>query len=190
MERCEDPGEVGVRSTEHISRVIAGATAIGASAADRAAELANRGAIATIEMILESRFAEEAVDRLLASPGLARLGDRIIDSQATERAVARAIDSQVAERAVAQAIDGPLLDEAVTRLLESEDLWLLVDEIARSPAVMDAIGQQSLGFADQVAGAVRARSLNADDRLEMKIRSLVRRRHRGGVPTPEQDGNP
>ena len=48
-------------------------------------------------------------------------------------------------------IQGPLLDEAVSRLLESEDLWLMVDVIAQSPAVTEAISRQSIGFADQLA---------------------------------------
>jgi hypothetical protein len=69
-----------------------------------------------------------------------------------------------------------LLDETVVRLLESDDLWLLVQEIARSPAVTAAITQQSVGFADQVAGGVRARSRNADAWLEQRARRLLRRR--------------
>jgi hypothetical protein len=55
-----------------------------------------------------------------------------------------------------------LADQAVARLLDSEELWLLVEEIAQSPAVTDAITQQGFGFADQVAGGMRARSRNAD----------------------------
>jgi hypothetical protein len=86
-------------------------------------------------------------------------------------------------------IQSPLLDEAVERLLESEDLWLLVDEVARSPAVTEAIGSQGLGFADQVAQDVRNRSLRADDRLEHAARRLLRfRRERGAVREPKEDG--
>ena len=84
---------------------------------------------------------------------------------------------------MARLIDSPLLDEAVGRLLESEELWLLVDEIAASPAVTEAISKQSMSFADQVAGAVRTRSLNADDRLEGAVRGLVTRRRRPPPPT-------
>jgi hypothetical protein len=63
----------------------------------------------------------------------------------------------------------------VDRLLESEDLWLLVEEIARSPAVTEAITQQSMGFADQVADGVRGRSRRADDWLERAARRALRR---------------
>ena len=77
----------------------------------------------------------------------------------------------------------------MARLLESEELWLLVDEIARSPAVTEAIGQQSIGFADQVAGAVRTRSFSADDRLEGAARRLLRRPRRVDTP-PEPEPLP
>jgi hypothetical protein len=71
----------------------------------------------------------------------------------------------------------------VRRLLESEDLWLLVEEIARSPAVTEAITQQSMGFADQVAGGVRAGSRRADIWLERAARRALRR----GTPEDSTD---
>jgi hypothetical protein len=81
------------------------------------------------------------------------------------------------ERVVAAALDSPrLLDTVVERLLERDELWLLVEEIAHSPAVTDAIAQQSVGFADQVAGQVRVRSQRADAGLERIARRLLQRR--------------
>ena len=61
----------------------------------------------------------------------------------------------------------------------------MVDEIARSPAVTEAITQQSLGFADQVAGGVRDRSRNADEVLERVARRALRRRRRRRLRRPE-----
>ena len=72
-------------------------------------------------------------------------------------------------------LDSRLIDEAVHRLLEGEELWLVVDEIAQSPAVTEAITRQSIGFADQVAGGVRGRSRNADAWLERAARRALRR---------------
>jgi len=69
-------------------------------------------------------------------------------------------------------------------LLESDELWLLVDEIAGSPSVTRAISQQGVGFADQVAGVVRRRSERADARLERAAHRLVRRRHDGEQAAP------
>lgn len=143
--------------------------AFGGAAASRARRMANRGALAAVDAILESRFAAEAAERVIAGP------------------LPRALESPAAERLVARVIQGPLLDEAVSRLLESEDLWLMVDVIAQSPAVTEAIGRQSIGFADQVAGAVRDRSFNADERLEFAARRLLRRSRR---PTPAVEPDP
>src|SRR5436190_75487 len=99
----------------------------------------------------------------------------VVDEAALERVVAAAVDSPAVERVAAQVIESRLLDTIVERLLESEELWLLVDEIARSPSVTEAIGQQSVGFADQVAGQVRIRSQRADARVERVARRLLRR---------------
>jgi hypothetical protein len=88
------------------------------------------------------------------------------------------LESPQAERLVARVIESRLLDEAVTRLLESEELWLLVDEVARSPSVTEAISHQGVGFAEQMAGVMRDRSRTADARVERLARRLLRR----GVP--------
>ena len=82
----------------------------------------------------------------------------------------------VIERAVDRVFDERrIVDELVNRLIASEELWVLVDSIAKSPAVTEAIGRQSIGFAEQVAGEVRARSRNADARLERVARRALRR---------------
>jgi hypothetical protein len=109
-----------------------------------------------------SKLTLAALDATLASDTAAQAVDRIVRSDLVERAVDRLFDTHV-------------LDEVVTRLLESKDLWVLVDQIARSPAVTEAIGTQSIGFADQVAGVVRDRSRTADDRVERVARRVLRR---------------
>ena len=108
---------------------------------------------------------ERIVAATLESPGVGRLADRVLDDAVTERLVARVID-------------GALVDEVVARLERSEELWALVERIARSPAVTDAISSQGMGFADQVSGVVRDRSTTADARVEGIARRLLRREPR------------
>lgn len=127
-----------------------------------AIDVAERTALSVLDSVLASRVLDESLDRILSAP-------------AVERAVDRAVNSPGTQRMVASVIDSRLFDEAVARLLESRDLWLLVDEIAQSPAVTEAIGRQSVGFAEQVAGGVRERSRSADDRVERAARRLLRR---------------
>jgi hypothetical protein len=135
--------------------------------------------MATIDAVLASRLtgdlAERVVDRLLSEGFVEQATARLLEGPELERMVKAALDSPTVERLVGSAVESRLLDEAVARLLESDDLWLLIDEIARSPAVTAAITQQSVGFADQVAGGVRARSRSADAWLEGRARRVLRR---------------
>ena len=146
-----------------------------------ASPLAGRVVRGALEGPLVEALAHDLVryrvgDRLLSEGLVEQATARVLDGPELERVVEAALDSPTVERLIGSAIQSRLLDETVVRLLESDDLWLLVDEIARSPAVTTAITQQSVGFADQVAGGVRARSRSADAWLERRARRMVRRR--------------
>ena len=112
--------------------------------------------------MLEAGVAEHVADRVLQGPELEGLVTRVLEDQATERLVAQVLDSR-------------LLDESVKRVLASEELWLVVDEIARSPAVTAAISQQGMGFADQVVEEVGVRTRRADAWLERAARRMMNR---------------
>jgi hypothetical protein len=116
-------------------------------------------ALAGLDAVLVSRVAEEAVDRALASGLAEHTVDRVFDQER-------------------------LIDETVTRLLESDDLWVLVDSIAKSPAVTEAIARQSVGFAEQVAEQVREGTQRLDTRLEQAARRLARRPPRVSSESP------
>jgi hypothetical protein len=101
--------------------------------------------------------------------------DALLASQLAAEAMRRVVVSDVVERAVGEAFEGPLADAVTRRLLESEELWLLVQEVAQSPAVTDAITRQGLSFAGEVAGEVREQSEHADAWLERAARRVLRR---------------
>jgi hypothetical protein len=136
---------------------------------------------------LENPATERIVDDALGSPAVERILIGALESPAAERIVDRVVESPAAERLLARVIDSSLVDQAVPLLLESEDLWILVDEVARSPAVLDAVTHQGAGFADQMAGVVRDRSRGADDRLERAARRLLRRSANGSAPAPAEE---
>ena len=54
------------------------------------------------------------------------------------------LDSPGVERAVASLFESRLLDQVVARLLSGPELWRVVDEVARSPAVMEAMAHQGV----------------------------------------------
>lgn len=115
--------------------------------------------------VLASQMAQEVARAVIRAPLL----DVIVDELAQARVVERLADQLVTEE---------VLDEVVARLLATDELWVLVDVVASSPAVTEAIGQQGLGFADQVADVVRGRTRTADARLERMARRALRRRAR------------
>jgi hypothetical protein len=143
---------------------------------------------ALAEQALTADEAERVAGRLLGGPEAERLLTAALESPRTSELVTRMLDDAATERLVAQMLDSPLLDAAVARVLAGEELWVLVEEIARSPAVTEAIGHQGLGFADQVAGEIGARSRHADARLERMARRLLRRSPTPAAPAPPAPG--
>ena len=144
----------------------------------------NDAVVAGVDAALDSRLAADVVDRVAASPLAGRAVRAALEGPLLDAVANDLVRYRVADRLLS---DG-LVEQATTRVLESEDLWFLVEEIARSPAVTDAIARQSVGFADVVAGGVRARSRSADTWLEQRARRVLRRRAAppGEVPPPDE----
>jgi hypothetical protein len=185
-----------------------------AFASQRASEL--------VERVLSSPQAELAIRRLLDGPVVDRMVAAVIEARVVERVVAELIAADVPEQVVGQVLDTRVLDEVVTRLLAdealaqtvdglltrffagqlyedvitgvlaSEELWQLVDEIAHSPEVMEAITAGSASLAGEVADQVRRRTIVADDVAERITRKVLRRSQRKDKPAlpPGRDGLP
>jgi ribosomal protein S28E/S33 len=149
---------------------------------------ADRAMMAAIDITLERLLADDVIDRALTrleqSGAAQRIADRLFDDGIAEQIVERALAGPEAERILARALEGPLVEEAVSRLLENQAVWVLVDEIARSPAVTEAIAHQGYGFSEQVAERARERSRNADALLERVANRLIKRK--GGTPAGPQ----
>jgi hypothetical protein len=137
-------------------------------------------ALAALDAVLDSRLAGDVVDRVLAS----RLAGRALSGALQGPLVEEVARDVVRYRVADRLLSDDLVEQTTARVLESDELWLLVEEIARSPAVTAAIAGQSVGFADQVAGGVRDRSRNADAWVERRARRLLRRRP-AAPPAPE-----
>jgi len=156
---------------EVVERVADGMLAGGV--VDRALDRAEAAGVPeqVADRLLADGVAEHVVSRLLDGPELERIVEAALDNPGVERLVAQIVRSRLLEETVAQVIDG-----AVVALPESAAMWSLIDVIAQSPAVTEAITQQGAGFADQVAGEMRKRSRDVDARLERGARRLFRRR--------------
>jgi len=129
------------------------------------------------ERLLADGIAERLATRVLEGPELEVIVESAVESPAMERLVNRVIESRLVEQSVTR-----IVDDTATRLPESQALWALIGEISQSEAVTEAITQQGMGFADQVADDVRDQTRHVDDRMESVVQRLFRRR-RGPGPT-------
>jgi hypothetical protein len=147
---------------------------------------------AVLERVVDELAAGDSLERVLARAEAAdlpqRVLERLLEDGVADRMADRLLEGPELEGVATRLIESRLLDTIVERLLESEELWRLVDEIAHSPSVTDAIGQQSAGFADQLAGRMRAQSRRADAEVERVARRLLRRPP--PAPGAGEDGAP
>jgi uncharacterized membrane-anchored protein YjiN (DUF445 family) len=136
---------------------------------------------------------DEVVDRMLArveEAGVAqRVAERLLEDGVLEQIVERVLTGPELERMLASAFRGPLVEQTIAQLLESQAVWILVDEIARSPSVTEAIAHQGSGFLDQVTERARERSRSADSGVQRVADRLRRpsKRHERPVADPPED---
>lgn len=153
-----------------------------------ALSLRSVGGVAALAAQAGRGLERRAVQRVLDSPEVERLPSAAMDSARTQAAIKSALASDGARQLVATLFESGLFDEIVDQLLASDGLWRLVDELAGSQAVMDAVAQQGLGFADQVGDVARARSRIADDWLERRARRLTSWRSKSREPDGSEPG--
>ena len=153
----------------------------------RAATATLRPMAGVLEAAAEAGLSLErrAVNRVLESDELDRVVVVAINSTHIQAALRQALESDGAAQLIDSLFDSGLIDRFLDRLLASESLWNMIDEIAGSPAVTAAISQQGLGFADQVGDQVRQRSRKADDWMERAARRLTGRHPRVLPPEPD-----
>lgn len=127
------------------------------------------------DWVLADGMAEQIAARVVEGPELGRILDVALASEQMQETIAAALDNPAMQRIAANAVDSRVVDEVVRALLASEEVWLLVAEIAESPQVTAALSRQTAGVADQITDEVRERSRDADDWVERTARRLLRR---------------
>ena len=162
--------------------------AAAARTAARPAAAAARGSLATAPGRALRTEAHSVIDSLDAA------GRRDVARARTE--LDAALD-RAADQLVTDSLASKRLKRALERLLESDELWRLVDRIANSPEVLDAVANASVGLTGVVADEARKRTVTADEFAERLARRVLRRPPRepetvvierasaeGGTPRP------
>jgi hypothetical protein len=152
-----------------------------------------RAALTVLDAVVVRLLDDDVIDRLLAraeAAGVAqRVVDRILTDGVLEQVADRILSGPELERMLAAAFESALPEELIAQLLASEAVWVLVDEVARSPSVTDAIAHQGTGFLEQVAARTRDRSRDADSALQ-RLADKIGRRRRAGAPLPDPSALP
>jgi uncharacterized RDD family membrane protein YckC len=128
------------------------------------------------------RRLEAAGDELLASPEIDALARSLAEHRVVERvarpmlaatdveaAFAEALENEKTHRLVGQALESELTE----RVLRSPELEHVVEEVASSAAVRAAVANQTVSFAGEIAGSLRARAEALDDRTSRRSAARV-----------------
>jgi hypothetical protein len=154
---------------------------LGERAGRELASSGERAMLRLLDAVLSAEIAEEVLDRALTrveEAGVAqRIVQRALEDGVVEQIADRLLTGPELSRIVRSAFRSELPDELVAQLLASEAIWILVDEVASSPAVTEAITHQGTGFAEQVGAKARGRSRQADAKLQRLAGRLGRKRH-------------
>ena len=89
---------------------------------------------------------------------------------------------RAADRLITDTLASQRLKRALERLLESDEVWNLVDRIANSPEVLNAVANASVGLTGVVADEARKRTVTADEFAERIARRVLRRAPREPQP--------
>jgi hypothetical protein len=176
--RVPDPLGVWPRVSRLGASAAGAAGRAGLGAVDRIASSDWAGDAAAI--VVRSPLVPRVADELLRSGVIDQIGRRLATGPELDRMLTGVLDSEALTRLIDRTLESSVVDASVARILASEELWIVVEEIAQSPAVTDAIAHQGVGFVDQVAGELGERSRSVDDRLERGARKFFRRRAPAG----------
>lgn len=145
-----------------------------------------------IEDVLSAPEVERAIDRLLAGSLPDAVVRSLLEHQVVERlaaelavtadldiAVTAALDSETTQQLVQAVLASPgfdrLLVQATDRVLNGPEMQRVIEVVADSPAVREALRAQSTSLAEETVAGVRARAENLDDVAERTVRGWLRR---------------
>lgn len=149
--------------------------------------------------------AEAVVEEILSSPEVARAIDRVLAGALPDAIVRSLLEHRVIERALTEVVEEADLDVAVTAALDHEmtqelmravlaspgfdrmlvqatdralsgpEMQRIVQHVASSPEVREALTHQSTSLAEEMVASVRTRAESLDDAAERTVRGWLRR---------------
>ena len=160
-----------------------------------AADLAGRVVLAALDAVLESRYTDEALRRILASPVaeraigyalegslpdavardvarhavLERFTDEVVASQALERAIAAALESPETERLLQGVVDSPAMERLVARAVDSRLVDAVTEQLLESEELWLLV--ENIARSPAVTEAISHQSAGFADQVADEVRA-------------------
>lgn len=132
-----------------------------------------------LDRVVAGRLPDAVVCSLLEHHVPERIGAELAAEVDLEEAVAAALEHETTQRLVQAVLVSPgfdrLLVQATDRALRGTEMQRLVEHVAASPEVREALQQQSATLAQEMVTGVRARAEDLDEVAERTVRGWLRR---------------
>jgi hypothetical protein len=123
---------------------------------------------AIVRSLIEHRVVEHLAEELAATVEIDAAVTTVLEHDTTQQLVAAVIASPGLDRVLVQATD---------RALRGPELQRVVEHVAASPEVRDALQQQSTTLAQEMAQGLRTKAESLDDVAERTVHGWFRRPH-------------
>jgi hypothetical protein len=123
---------------------------------------------AIVRSLLEHRVAERVASELATTMDLDVAVTAVLDRESTQQLVQAVLASPGFDRLLVQATD---------RALTGPEMQRIVQHVASSPEVREALTRQSTSLAEEMVASVRTRAESLDDAAERTVRGWLRRPH-------------
>lgn len=127
------------------------------------------------------RRLESAAGSLLAAPEAERALDNVLAGTLPETVGRSLVQHQVVERVARESLDDGQTIRMVESVLASPEFEAALHRVLASPALREALTQQTTSYSDQVVERLRQRTYRADERVERRPRAWARRAPRAAT---------
>ena len=125
--------------------------------------------------LLAAPEVERALDRALAGPLTDAVARSLARNRVPERVATEMLESLDVDALVGQVLEHEVTGRVVERALASPEMDRIVQYIATSPHIVEAVSRHTQTMAEEMASDVRRRTQIVDDVAERAVRGWLRR---------------
>lgn len=161
-------------------RRVQGVTGVVGAEGRAAAARGREGVEAVVGRTLAGPLPEEMAQVLVDQRVIERVVVEVLPQLSLDEALEKALEDPRTQAQLQRALNSPEIGRAAASAVESRLAAEIVEKMLASPQVREALARQSIGFADELVGALRKLGGHIDDRLSVGA-AREGLRHYGGM---------